>query len=80
VYRLLRLTSVGERWSIDFVHDQLANGHTFRVLTAGDNWSRESVLLEAGFRLIGEGIAQALSRASVQRPLPHFITIDHGTE
>ena len=40
-----------ERWSMDFVHDQLANGLAFRVLTVVDNWSRESVLLETGFRL-----------------------------
>ena len=33
-----------ERWSMDFVHDQLANGLAFRVLTVVDNWSRESVL------------------------------------
>ena len=29
-----------ERWSMDFVHDQLANGLAFRVLTVVDNWSR----------------------------------------
>jgi hypothetical protein len=33
---------------MDFVHDQLADGRSFRVLTVVDNWSRESVLLEAG--------------------------------
>ena len=75
-----RPTSLGERWSMDFVHDQLANRQAFRVLTVVDNWSRESVLLEAGFRLTGESVAQALSRASVQRPLPRSITVDHGTE
>src|ERR1022692_262861 len=75
-----RPTSLGERWSMDFVHDQLANRQAFRVLTVVDNWSRESVLLEASFRLTGESVAQALSRASVQRPLPRSITVDHGTE
>lgn len=34
-----------ERWSIDFVHDQLSNGLTFRVLTVVDNWSRERPVL-----------------------------------
>ena len=32
-----RPTSLGERWSMDFVHDQLANGRAFRVLTVVDN-------------------------------------------
>lgn len=44
-----RPTALGERWSMDFVHDQLANGRAFRVLTVVDNWSRESVLLETVF-------------------------------
>ncbi len=65
---------------MDFVHDQLADGRAFRVLTVVDKWSRESVLLEAGFRLSGESVAQALSRVSAARPLPRSITVDHGTE
>lgn len=49
-------------------------------LTWVDNWSRESVLLETEFRLSGERVAQALSRAARVRPLPRSITVDHGTE
>lgn len=73
-------TALGERWSMDFVHDQLANGRAFRVLTVVDNWSRESVLLEVGFRLTGESVAVALSNAANRRELPRSITVDHGTE
>jgi putative transposase len=75
-----RPTAAGERWSMDFVHDQLANGQPFRVLTVVDNWSRESVLLEAGFRVSGEHVARALSEVADQRPLPRSITVDHGSE
>jgi putative transposase len=32
-------SGVNERWSMDFVHDQLINGLAFRVLTVVDNWS-----------------------------------------
>jgi putative transposase len=73
-------TAVDERWSMDFVHDQLADGRPFRVLTVVDNWSRESVLLEAGFRLTGESVVAALSWVSTRRKLPRSITVDHGTE
>lgn len=73
-------TRLGERWSMDFVHDQLVNGRAFRVLTVVDNWSRESVLLEADFRLTGEHVVAALSRVAQNRPLPRSITVDHGTE
>jgi len=72
--------AVDERWSMDFVHDQLADGRPFRVLTVIDNWSRESVLLEVGFRLTGASVAMALSRAATYRKLPRSITVDHGTE
>ena len=65
---------------MDFVHDQLANGQAFRVLTVVDNWSRESVLLETGFRLTGDSVAQALARVSKDRILPRSITVDHGSE
>jgi putative transposase len=75
-----RPTAVGERWSMDFVHDQLANGQAFRVLTVVDNWSRESVLLETGFRLTGDSVAQALARVGKDRTLPRSITVDHGSE
>lgn len=44
-------TPVGptERWSMDFVHDTLADGRPFRILTIVDHWSRHSPMREAGF-------------------------------
>jgi putative transposase len=75
-----RPTALGERWSMDFVHDQLANGRAFRVLTVVDNWSRESVLLETGFRLTGDSVVQALAQVAAQRALLRSITVDHGSE
>jgi putative transposase len=32
-------TAVGERWSMDFMYDQLVNGRAVRVLTVVDNWN-----------------------------------------
>jgi len=69
-----------ERWSMDFVHDQLFDGRRFRVLTVIDQWSRESVLLEPGFALTAQSVAAALERVAVSRPLPKAITVDSGTE
>ena len=51
-----------ERWSMDFVHDTLADGRPFRILTVADNWSRHSPLLEVGFRMSGETVGQGLDR------------------
>ena len=34
-------TAVNQRWSMDFVSDQLANGRRFRILNIVDDYSRE---------------------------------------
>lgn len=71
-------TGPNQYWSMDFVHDRLANGRSFRVLTVIDQWSRESVLLETDFALTGQSVVDALERLSRHRPLPKAITVDHG--
>ena len=72
-------TGLNQYWSMDFVHDQLASGRTFRVLTVIDQWSRESVRLEAHVSLTGRSVVDALEAVSAERPLPRAITVDHGT-
>lgn len=73
-------TGPTERWSMDFVHDTLADGRPFRVLTVIDNWSRQSPVLEAGFRMSGETVGRALDGVLGEGPEPRSITVDHGTE
>ena len=48
---------------MDFVHDALAEGRPFRVLTVVDQWSRQSPVLEAAVSMSGAGVAAALDRA-----------------
>jgi putative transposase len=62
------------------VHDTLAGGRPFRVLTVVDNWSRQSPVLEAGFRMSGETVGRALDGVLSEGPGPRSITVDHGTE
>jgi putative transposase len=69
-----------ECWSMDYVHDQLANGLLFRVVTVVDNWSRESVLIKVGFRLMSQNVILALDRAAQSRKLPASITVGQSTE
>jgi putative transposase len=69
-----------ERWSMDFVHDTVADGRPFRILTVVDNWSRPSPMLEVGFRMSGEMVGQALDRVLHGVSGPRSITVDHGTE
>ena len=64
-----------ERWSMDFVHDQLAEGQPFRVLTVVDQWSRQSPVLEAAQRFSGSDVALVLDRVIGGRPAA---PLDHG--
>jgi putative transposase len=73
-------TGLAQRWSMDFVHDQLADGRAFRVFTVVDQWSRQSPILEVGFRMNGGTVAAALDRAIASYGKPKSITCDHGTE
>ena len=73
-------TAPNQHWSMDFVHDQMLDGWAFRVLTVIDQWSRESVSLEANFRLTGRCVGKALDEAARERGWPKAITVDNGTE
>jgi putative transposase len=68
-------------WSMDFVSDKLADGHSFRILAVVDQFTRECVVLQADGSMTGMKVAQALERAKQQRGgLPESITVDNGTE
>ena len=69
-----------ERWSMDFVHDALAHGRPFRVLTVVDQWSRQSPILEAASSMSGTTVGVALDRVLRPASSPRSITVDHGTE
>ena len=71
---------VNERWSLDFVSDQLAKGRRFRVLNVVDDFSRECVLQVVDFSISGQRPARELDRLAAHRPLPKIIVCDNGPE
>ena len=73
-------TRPNERWAMDFLHDQLADGRRFRVLTMVDAYSRESPAITADTSLTGATVVQILDRLAETRGLPQGITIDNGPE
>lgn len=70
----------GERWSLDFVSDRLADGRPYRVLTLVDNVSRVSPDIEVDFSLTGRRVTQVLDRAAAVYGLPKAICVDNGPE
>jgi putative transposase len=70
-----------ECWSMDFVSDKLANGRSFRIFTAVDQFTRECVCLEADRAMTGKQVVQSLEKARAERgSLPNSITVDNGSE
>jgi hypothetical protein len=66
-------------WSMDFVSDKLADGRSFRILTAVDQFTRECVWLEADRFMTGMKVVRALEKARAERgSLPTSITVDNG--
>lgn len=67
-----------QRWSMDFVSDQLSNtGRRFRILTVVDDFTRECVLLYADFSIPGLTVTRALESIGT---LPKIFNIDNGSE
>jgi putative transposase len=77
---LPQATKPNQRWSMDFVQDQLADGRRFRILTLVDSFTRECPVLEVDTSIGGKRVARVLDRLSFLRGLPEVITIDNGPE
>lgn len=69
-----------ERWSMDFVHDQLAGGRRFRVLNVVDDFTRECIGQLTDLSISGQRVARFLNQLIASRGKPRSITCDNGTE
>lgn len=70
----------GQRWSVDFMADQLANGRRFRVLNIVDDYSRECVGQIVDTSISGTRLARFLDELGQHRSLPRTLVCDNGTE
>jgi hypothetical protein len=61
---------------MDFVHDRLADGRPFRLLTLVDNFSRVSPAIECDFSLNGRRVVAVLERLK-ESGLPQTIKVDN---
>lgn len=69
-----------ERWSLDFVSDQLTCGRRFRILAIVDDCSRECLALVPDTSLSGVRVARELDALIAERGRPESIVSDNGTE
>ena len=68
------------RWSLDFVHDQLACGRRFRILNIVDDVTRECLAAIPDTSISGKRVTRELTTIIAWRGKPRMIVSDNGTE
>src|SRR5450432_4261017 len=71
---------VNARWSLDFVHDQLAPGRRFRILNIVDDVTRECLAAIPDTSISGRRVARELTMLIETRGKPGMIVSDNSTE
>jgi putative transposase len=61
-----------QRWSLDFMSDQLADGRRFRLLNVVDDFTRECLAVEVDTSLTGQRVTRVLERLRAVRGLPDW--------
>lgn len=73
-------TAPNEVWSMDFMHDNLSDGRSFRLFNVIDDYNREGLEIEADFSLPSQRVIRSLERIIEWRGKPKIIRCDNGPE
>jgi len=71
---------INQVWSIDFMHDQLSDGRSIRLLNVIDDFNREALGIDVDFSLPSERVIRALDQIIAWRGKPAVIRADNGPE
>lgn len=77
---LERAAAPGQRWSMDFVSDQLRGGRRFRILSVIDDCTRQCLGQLADVSISGGRVARFLDQLGQEHGLPQRIVCDNGPE
>lgn len=72
--------AINECWSMDFMHDCLADGRQYRLLNIIDDFNREGLAIEIDLSLPSERVIRTLDRIIEWRGKPKAIRSDNGPE
>ena len=73
-------TGANQEWALDFVHDTIAPGCSFRVLSVVDAYTRECLALEVDTSFASRRVTRVLDEIAVHRGRPLSIRCDNGPE
>ena len=72
--------AINEVWSMDFMHDQLSHGRSFRLFNVLDDFNREGLGIEVDLSLPSARVIRALGQIIEWRGKPKVIGCDNGPE
>lgn len=72
--------ALNDCWSMDFMHDQLSDGRTYRLFNVIDDYNREGLIIDADFSLPAERVIRSLIQLIEWRGKPKAIRCDNGPE
>jgi putative transposase len=67
-------------WSIDFMHDSLGDGRSFRLFNVLDDFNREGLGIEVDYSLPAERVIRTLDQIIEWRGKPEVLRCDNGPE
>ena len=73
-------TAINQVWSMDFMHDQLADGRCLRLFNVIDDFNREALGIEVDFSLPAERVTRVLDQIIEWRGKPACLRCDNGPE
>jgi len=77
---IIVLERPNQRWSMDFVHDYLADGRKLRTFNVVDAFTRECLAIEVDFSLPSARVIRVLDKLVWQYGLPESLRVDNGPE
>ena len=76
----LRSTHPNHVWSVDFVHDKLSNGRSYKMLTVLDEHTRQALAVEVRARMGSADVLDVLYGLFLRHGKPEFVRSDNGPE
>lgn len=73
-------TAPNQLWTMDFTHDALCDGRSFRTLNVLDAYTRQCLHIEVDTSLSGERVVRVLDALMAQCGKPQVLQIDNGPE
>jgi putative transposase len=74
------VTGPNQRWSLDFVFDQLSDGRRIKLMTIVDEYTRENLGVEVERSIKGVDVVRILDKVIGTRGKPGQIQSDNGSE